>query len=345
MAVDDCPIFVVEGLRVEAMSDGRPLNLVDDFNISLSKGEVVGLVGETGAGKSLSMRAGVGLLPPAIRAASGSVYFGGRSCSAGEPRALRSHLGRGICLLLQNGRSALNPFMRVHAQIDRILSYRGHAQRDRRSAIDALLESVGLPSQEIRTRYPHELSGGQAQRVAMTIALASEPLVLIADEPTTALDVTTERDVIQLLLSLCRQRNMSLILITHNLGLVANNCDRVAIMHAGHIVEIGPTASIFEAPQHPYTLSLLQAIPDVDEPRELTPLAGSSPGPSAFGLGCRFAMRCPHVDTDCKVRVPDLAAVGDRLVRCVMPMRNKGGAGPGVPCEHPAKWPAQSALP
>ncbi len=304
-------------LDLAGATDAAPL--VEDFSLRLEPGEVVGLVGETGAGKSLSMRAAAGLLPAAIRSVAGTVGFRGTSVEAADTKGLRARLGHGICLLLQNGRGALNPFLRVQDQVSRILGYQGVPRRERASRAATLLEAVGLPSAEFGARYPHQLSGGQAQRVAMVIALATNPALLIADEPTTALDVTTERDVIGLLGRLCAERALGLILITHNLGLVARICRRVVIMHAGHIVEAGPTAEIFAAPRHPYTRALMAAVPDLETGRLPSPLEGTVPLRSEFGRGCRFLARCPLAQPRCRAAVPALEGEG-RQVRCFFPL-------------------------
>jgi oligopeptide/dipeptide ABC transporter ATP-binding protein len=314
-------IFEIEGLTVEPRSNLEGEALIEHFDLRLAEGEALGVVGETGAGKSLSMRAAVGLLPGAIHATAGKVTFAGRTMEASAPSELRRNLGQGVCLLLQNGRGALNPFRTVGWQVDRILSYRGLSKQERISTAASLLDAVGLPARNFRGRYPHQLSGGQAQRVAMVIALATEPRLLIADEPTTALDVTTERDVIMLLKRLCRERDMALILITHNLGLVANNCDNVMLMHAGHVVEVGPTREIFERPAHPYAQALLAAIPEIDRRHELVPLAGSVPARGQMGAGCRFVTRCPHAEEICAESVPPLVAANGHLSRCVMHVR------------------------
>ena len=311
-------LLEIEGLSVEPRSNPVQELLIEGFGLRLAAGQAVGLVGETGAGKSLSMRASVGLLPDAIGAVAGHVAFRGVRIPATDKARLRANLGHGICLLLQNGRGALNPFMRVSAQVERILRYRGVPRRLRAGMSAELLDSVGLPAGEFGGRYAHQLSGGQAQRVAIVIALATEPQLLIADEPTTALDVTTERDVIGLLKRLCKDRDMGLVLITHNLGLVANNCDSAVIMHAGHVVESGPTGAIFQQPSHPYTQALLRAIPDVDSPQELVPLAGSVPARGSMGCGCRFVERCPDHLARCRASVPPLYPVDGQLARCFL---------------------------
>jgi oligopeptide/dipeptide ABC transporter ATP-binding protein len=315
--MDTTPVLRVEGLSIALRSSGSAPPLVEDFSLQVAPGSATGLVGETGAGKSLVMRATVGLLAPAVRATQGTIAFRGQTLRAHDGAALRARLGHGLCLLLQNGRGALNPFMTVAAQVGRVLKLRGLPGSKRAAIMAELMDAVGLPISEFSARYPHQLSGGQAQRVAMVIALATEPAVLIADEPTTALDVTTQRDTIALLQRLCRERNMGLVLITHNLALVSQVCADVVLMHAGHVVEAGPVRAVFADPLHPYTRALLNAIPDIDRPKELTPLRGSVPVPSALGPGCRFAKRCDHMRDAC-LQDNSVYSVSDRAVRCIL---------------------------
>ena len=312
------PLFEIRGLTVEVASHQGGTALIEDVNLMLRPGESIGVVGETGAGKSLSILASVGLLPGGVRPTGGTISFNGASLPVTHPERLRERLGHGIALLFQNARSALNPFMRVRSQIDRVLRLR-HARRDTRKARMAdLMGSVGLSFRELGPKYAHQISGGQAQRVAMACALAAEARLLIADEPTTALDVTTQRDVIQLLQRLCRERGMGLILITHNLALVSQSCDRILLMHAGHVVESGRVGEVFDQPLHPYTKGLLSAIPDVDAPHELVPLEGSVWGGTGLGGRCRFSHRCPDRWERCDTSVPPGYEVDGRRVRCFL---------------------------
>lgn len=315
--IDAC-LLEVRGLAIEhAVEDRREL-LIEDFHLRVSPGQITGLVGETGAGKSLSALATVGLLPKGLRPVGGWVTFDGVRVSATKIAVLRRHLGRGICLLFQSARGALNPFMRARAQVERALKLHGVPQRVRRERASELLQAVGLSAAEIGPKYAHQVSGGQAQRVAMAIALATEPRLLIADEPTTALDVTTERELIELLQRLCRERRMGLILITHNLALVSNVCDDLTLMHAGHVVEHGPAPVIFANPLHPYTVGLMGAIPHVDRLRDLVPLKGAVPRVGTLGQRCRFCDRCPHAWDRCHASVPPLYNRDHRDVRCFL---------------------------
>lgn len=310
-------LFEVEGLCISVGGMERPL-LIEELSLRVEEGRIVGLVGETGAGKSLSMLASVGLLPAGVRAVDGYVSFSGSRVRVTNAKRLRANLGRGIALLFQNAKEALNPFMRVNAQIGRILKLRGVGRDMRSRRAYELLRSVGLPPEEFWSKYAHQCSGGEAQRIAMAIALATEPRLLIADEPTTALDVTVERQVIDLLQRLCRERSMGLMLITHNLALVSQTCDYVVVLHAGHVVERGPVQETFAHPLHPYTIGLMQAIPDVDRPRDLVPLSGTIPSTRNLGAGCRFSSRCPHVWDRCRGTVPPLYHHSKSDVRCFL---------------------------
>ncbi|MEX2375876.1 MAG: ABC transporter ATP-binding protein [Dehalococcoidia bacterium] len=311
-------LFEISQLCVSHQVGDTSELLIEDFALEVHRGEIVGLVGETGAGKSLSVLASVGLLPSGLRVVQGEVAFRGSRVPATLPARLRSRLGRGVCLLFQDARGALNPYMRVRTQIARALKIRGVPRKHRRLDVDRLLERVGLNPIAIASKYPHELSGGQAQRVAMAVALGTEPDLLIADEPTTALDVISERGVLELLQALATDRDMGVILITHNLGLVAQTCERTTFMHAGHIVERGATRNVFDAPLHPYTVGLMQLVPDPDRPRTLTPLAGSVPPPGSLAGRCRYADRCPHVWERCRSEVPPLYDREKRGVRCFL---------------------------
>jgi ABC-type glutathione transport system ATPase component len=259
----------IANLSVQAATLDGAIPVVEGFDLRVEPGKIVGLVGETGAGKSLSMRAAIGLLPNGIRATAGTVTFDRQEIGASDPGRLRQRLGHGVALLMQHTRSALNPFLRVSAQIERVARYQGTPRRASSAVSRELLSKVDLAPADILPRYPHQLSGGQAQRVALAITLASNPRLLIADEPTTALDVSTQATVIGLLQRVCRERNMALILITHNLALISRVVDEVVLMRAGHIVESGPAQRIFTRPEHDYTVSLLAAILDPDAPVEL----------------------------------------------------------------------------
>jgi oligopeptide/dipeptide ABC transporter ATP-binding protein len=312
------PLYAISGLVIDAEQAGERRRLVDGVDLAVRRGEIYGLVGESGSGKSLSMMAGVGLAGSGLRIAGGTVAFDGSSAGAADQARLRGSLAHGISLLFQNAKGALNPFIRIDRQIERVLRLQDVTPARRRSRTAELLAAVGLDPDEIRPKYAHQLSGGQAQRVAMACALATEPRLLIADEPTTALDVTTEREILRFLTRLCRERAMAIVLVSHNLALVSEYCSRISILHAGHIVESGTVAEVYAAPLHPYTRGLLAAIPDVDRPRELVPLAGNVWG-AGFATGCcRFAHRCSQVAPRCLAATPPLVHRNGHAVRCVL---------------------------
>lgn len=311
-------IYRIEGLTIDAVTPLARRRLVDDFSLEVRRGEIYGLVGETGSGKSIAMLASVGLAGRGLQVTGGTVQFAGRTKPATQPAHLRRNLAHGVSLLFQNAKGALNPFLRCAQQVERVLALRKVPKTARKQRLAELFAAVGLELAEIGPKYAHEISGGQAQRVAMACALATEPQLLIADEPTTALDVTTEREVLKFLRALCVERNMAMILIAHNLALVAEQCHRLSILHAGHLVETGAVAATFAQPLHPYTQGLLAAIPDVDDPHELTPLVGSVWGGGWPINRCRFAHRCPHMTGQCVQAIPPLTRWGDQAVRCVL---------------------------
>lgn len=308
-------ILSIQGLSIDARRDGAWQSIVDDIALTVRRGEICGLVGESGSGKSVAMMAAVGLASPSLRVSSGTVGFAGHWADADDQKRLRENLSRGIALLFQNARGSLNPFMRVGKQIDRVLALQPKSKRtDTRSE---LLRVVGLNEADIANKYPHEISGGQAQRVAMACALAKAPQLLIADEPTTALDVTTERELLRFLERICRERNVAVVLIAHNLSLVSEYCRTLSILHAGQIVESGDLRSIFAEPLHPYTQSLFAAIPDVDRPHELVPLAGSVWGGPQGIERCRFSHRCQFAVERCNQGRPPAIGRDGREVHCI----------------------------
>jgi oligopeptide/dipeptide ABC transporter ATP-binding protein len=249
---------------------------------------------------------------------SGTVTFAGKEIDAKEQTRLRRNLAHGVSLLFQNAKGALNPFMRTARQVERVLKLNRVPRAEQPARVRELFLAVGLDPDEIGPKYAHEISGGQAQRVAMACCLATNPRLLIADEPTTALDVTTEREILKFLRNLCRERNMAMVLIAHNLALVSEYCSRLSILHAGHVVETGRVDRIFGEPLHPYTRGLLAAIPDVDEPHDLQPLMGSVWGGPSLENRCRFSHRCVHAHDLCDQHLPEMVRFDEHSVRCVL---------------------------
>lgn len=313
----------VRALDVGTGSGATEIRLVEDVSFSVAAGEAYGIVGESGCGKSTTIRAVIRLLAGRLRVTSGSIAFEGVDLARLDETALRSVRGAGIGMVFQDPLTALNPVLPVGRQIAEGLRHHGRASRAGRAARTIeVMRLVGLPDPtRIAAAFPHELSGGQRQRVAIAIALACAPKLLLADEPTTALDVTIQDQILRLLSELRRTLGMGLVLVTHDLGVVAQTCDRVAVMYAGRIVEEAPIARIFAAPAHPYTVALLSSIPLGARARHpLRPIAGMPPDPAQRRLGCPFEPRCPRRLGVCAATMPPFA-------------KPKGGG--GVACHNP----------
>ncbi len=281
------PILEVRDLRVEIPTRRGVVRAVDGASFSLGRGETLGLVGESGCGKSMTLRAIVGLLPSPGRIVAG--------------RGLRALRGRELAMIFQEPMTALNPVLRVGDQIaEAPLARLGYSRRRAWARAIELMSLVGIPDPERRTQaYPHELSGGMRQRVMIAIALSCEPKVILADEPTTALDVTIQDQILKLLFSLQERSGLSLILVTHDLAVVAQTCRSLAVMYAGQVVETGSVELVFAEPRHPYTLGLLRSVPDFDNVGALEAIPGTPPDLVAPPPGCRFHPRCPFAQSDC----------------------------------------------
>lgn len=315
------PLLAVEGLTV-VRRDDPGVRIVDDVSLTVGRGEAVGLAGESGCGKTTTALALLGLLPSGLRRAAGRMDLHG---SAG-PRALHKLSGAqwrrvrwaSVSMIFQGAMNALDPVKTVGQQIAEaiVLHERlGRAGTARRVA--ELLDQVGV-ARNRAGHYPHEFSGGQKQRVMIALALACRPDLVIGDEPTTALDVITQARILDLLGELRRELGLSLLLITHDLSVLAETCDRVAVMYAGQIVETGPVGTVYRAPQHPYTARLLDLFGADSAPGTLPePIPGSQPAPAARPAGCRFHDRCAHAVAECAAEPPELRAVGaEHLARC-----------------------------
>jgi dipeptide transport system ATP-binding protein len=293
---------------------------VDGFDLTLERNEVLAIVGESGSGKSVAMLAAMGLLPPTATVTADRMAFDGAdllSMSASERRRIA---GKDMAMIFQEPMSSLNPCFTVGFQIGETLKTHlslNRAERGRR--IVELLAEVGIPDPVRRARaYPHQLSGGMSQRVMIAMALACRPKLLIADEPTTALDVTIQAQILDLLRDLKQRLGMAILLITHNLGIVGDMADRVAVMYAGQIVELAPARGLLRRPLHPYTKALMNSVPKLGgEAGRLTAIPGNVPRIGDFPPGCRFAPRCPVVRPECSEKVPELKEVEPgRFVRC-----------------------------
>ena len=301
-------VLEIEDLRTYFYRDGREARAVDGVTYRLPRGSTLGLVGESGCGKSVTALSILRLVPdPPGRIVGGSIRFEGRELLGLSEQEMRKHRGRDIAMIFQEPHTSLNPVMRVGEQI--IETIRVHQPATSRSQARAraleLLQLVGIPSPEERSRaYPHQLSGGMKQRVMIAMALSLNPRLLIADEPTTALDVTIQAQILDLLRHLQREFHMSILLITHDLGVVAEMADEVVVMYAGQVVEAGPVGRLLTNPSHPYTEGLLQSLPKLGHRVErLTAIPGVVPSPFALPTGCRFRNRCGYAFSECE-RVP-----------------------------------------
>jgi oligopeptide/dipeptide ABC transporter ATP-binding protein len=314
----DESLLAVEDLRVEIPTRRGTVHAVRGVSFDVRPGETFALVGESGSGKTMTCRAIVRLVHPPGRITGGRVVFEGRDLVALPEHELEEVRGHGVVMVFQDPMTALNPVLSVEQQITEVLPAAGAAD-SRRARATALLRHVGIADPERRLgAYPHELSGGQRQRVMLAIALARQPRLLLADEPTTALDVTIQAQILRLLVTLQRELGMALILVTHDLGVVYQAVDRVAVMYAGEIVELARTSELFARPRHPYTLGLIGSIPSVDRQRKLTPIPGSPPDLAKLGRGCPFAPRCAWVAAECLAGdIPLLAVGADHWSRCL----------------------------
>ncbi len=314
-------ILDVRDLRVEFPLARGLVRAVDGASFDLRRGEALGVVGESGSGKTMALRALVGLLPRQARLAGGEILFEGADLARVSAEDLRKVRGHDIAMIFQEPLTALNPVMRVGDQIAEGPRMRlGYSRRQARERAIELMQQVGIPDPARRYKaYPHELSGGMQQRVMIAIALSLEPKVILCDEPTTALDVTIQDQILKLLESLREKLEVSVVFVSHDLAVVAQTCQRVAVMYAGQVVETGPIDEVFREPRHPYTLSLLRSVPDVDIVREtLATIPGSPPDLAAPPPGCRFHPRCPFVQADCTSGDFPLIPVGtDRATACI----------------------------
>jgi oligopeptide/dipeptide ABC transporter ATP-binding protein len=316
------PLLAVENLTTVFEVGPRPLVAVNDVSFEIRRGETLGLVGESGSGKSVTAFSIMRLVQPPGRIVSGRVLFQGRDLLALSEREMCGVRGAGIGLVFQEPMAALNPVMRVGKQIGESLVVHGLAsKREARDRAIELLRAVKIVEPERRVDdYPHQLSGGMRQRVMVAVALACRPALVIADEPTTALDVTVQAQILDLLREMKQAFHLSLLLITHDLGVIAEIADRVAVMYAGRIVEEGPVRAIFRQPAHPYTRGLLASIPHGRAGERLTAIEGVVPNLAELPPGCAFAPRCPYRLPECERAVPPDVPVADgHRARCVLP--------------------------
>jgi oligopeptide/dipeptide ABC transporter ATP-binding protein len=312
--------FEVEGLRVEFGGDASPLLAVRDVSFAVSAGETLAVVGESGSGKSVTALAAMGLLDPPGRITAGDVRLGGRSLVGLRDDQYRLVRGSELAMVFQDPLSALNPVLTIGAQVAEAVTAHGGSRAAGWKRALEMLERVGVaPAARLSRAYPHELSGGMRQRVLLAMALANEPKVLIADEPTTALDVTTQAQILDLVAELQREMGLAVVLVSHDLGVVAGIADRVVVMYAGRVVESGSTADLFTRAGHPYARGLLASVPRVDDARgTLSAIPGTPPDPARLPSGCAFHPRCPLAVARCRDAVPpDVVLSGGHVAACI----------------------------
>jgi peptide/nickel transport system ATP-binding protein len=316
----DAPLLELKSLTVSFATDDGTVHAVDGIDLALRRGRTLGLVGESGCGKSVTSLAVMGLLPPENSKVGGEVRFEGRDLLKVAKSELRDLRGARLAMIFQEPMTSLNPSYTIGNQIiEAIQRHQGLDAAEARAKAIEVLKLVRIPSAEKRVDdYPHKLSGGMRQRAMIAMALACGPKLLIADEPTTALDVTIQAQILDLMRGLRRDTGTAIILITHDLGVVAEMADDVAVMYAGQIVERAPVAALFARPEHPYTVGLLGSIPKLDQKRERLPsIEGRVPDMTQPPAGCRFAARCPFVEPACRTEAPALAEVAaGHLSRC-----------------------------
>src|SRR6185369_1715914 len=312
-------LLQVNNLIVEFPSRHGTLRALDDISFDIAPGEILGVVGESGAGKSLTGASIIGLLEPPGRVVSGQILLEGRRIDNLPPEQMRLIRGRKIGAIFQDPLTSLNPLYTVGRQlIETIQTHLPVDGREARRRAVGLLEDTGIPAAAERIdHYPHQFSGGMRQRVVIALALAAEPKLIVADEPTTALDVSIQAQIIQLLKRVCKDRGAAVMLITHDMGVIAETCDRVAVMYAGRIAEIGPVHEVINQPAHPYSMGLMAAIPDITTERErLNQIDGTMPRLDAIPPGCAYNPRCPRVFDRCLVQRPDLLDAGATRAAC-----------------------------
>jgi peptide/nickel transport system ATP-binding protein len=335
-------LLTLDGVKVDYAARSGMVRAVDRGTFAVPEAQVVGLVGESGCGKTTLARAITGVMPKNASISAGRILLGELDLVRATPQQLRDVLWRRISFVPQSAMNALNPVYRVGAQIREVLVARGGmAAAQVPGRIDALFDMVGLDAARQRD-YPHQFSGGMRQRVGIALALALDPQLLIADEPVTALDVIVQRQVLDTLRDLQARLRLSVILVTHDISVVAYVCDRVVVMYAGQVVEAGPVAAVLERPAHPYTMGLTNAFPDLARAADtLVPIAGHPPDLRDPPGGCRFALRCPFVLPACRTEEPALRGAGDdRVVAC---LRADEAATLRDEARKPERWAATSA--
>ncbi|WP_070121080.1 ABC transporter ATP-binding protein [Bacillus marinisedimentorum] len=327
-------VLDVQGLRTTFFTDDGEVPAVDDVDFHVNEGEILGIVGESGCGKSVTSLSIMGLVPsPPGKIVGGKILFRDEDLTKATERRMRQLRGNDIAMIFQEPMTSLNPVFTIGDQL--IEAIRLHNKLNKKQAAKRAVEimkMVGLPRAEaLLNDYPHQLSGGMRQRVMIAMAMACDPKVLIADEPTTALDVTIQAQILSLMKKLNKELDTSIILITHDLGVVAEVCDRIAVMYSGKIVEEGDVQTIFKEPKHPYTKGLIQSVPDMRTKQErLYSIPGNVPKPGSIKTGCRFAARCEYVMDRCLNESPDLYGLDGHRARCFLHDEESSKEGEGA---------------
>ena len=319
MAANKKPLLSVRDLSVQFPTRHGPLTAVDRLSFDLARGEVLGVVGESGAGKSMTGAAIIGLIEPPGHISGGTIHLNGERIDNLDRDAMRLIRGRRIAMVFQDPLTSLNPLFTIAEQlVETIQTHLSMSAKQARDRAIALLDEVGIPAASRRIDdYPHQFSGGMRQRVVIALALAAEPELVIADEPTTALDVSVQAQIIDVLKRLCTERGASVILITHDMGVIAETADRVAVMYAGRLAEIGPVRDVIQNAKHPYTQGLMGSIPALGGTESrLVQIPGAMPRLSAIPTGCAFNPRCGHANDRCRTTQPDTFTEGASTVAC-----------------------------
>ncbi len=315
-------LLKIQDLQIDYKTDLETVHAVNGVSFSLNKGETLGLVGETGAGKTTTALSILGLLPErTAKVNNGTIEFDGQDVLKMTEKELQAIRGEKISMIFQDPMTALNPVLTVGDQIMESLQVHneGHSRAELERRVEEVLEMVGImPSR--KNDYPHQFSGGMKQRVVIAIALACDPMLLIADEPTTALDVTIQAQVLAMMMELKEKLDTAMIMITHDLGIVAQTCDKVAVMYAGEVIEYGSVEDIFTGENHhPYTVGLFRSIPDLEaDEKRLHPIDGMMPDPTNLPTGCTFSPRCPHCTDKCRECHPEQYGQGEHKIRCLL---------------------------
>ncbi len=319
-------ILEVQNLKTYFITKEKTVKAVDDVSFTIHQGESFALVGESGCGKSATCRSILHLIRQPGRIVGGHILYKGQDLAALSDKEMRQIRGKQIAMIFQEPMTALNPVLSIGEQIFEAFGGQKMTKKEKKERAVELLRMVGIPRPETRLKeYPHQFSGGMRQRAMIAIALAARPQLLLADEPTTALDVTIQDQIIHLLNDLKEEMGMSILLITHDLGVVAQMCDRVAVMYAGHVVEVADTLTLFSQPRHPYTFGLLSSLPTGRETKRLVPIPGAPPDLANPPAGCPFAPRCQFVEKRCLKELPELNEVSaEHFSRCHFPEKLSG---------------------